>query len=171
MNTTNPVKLVMAFIILIAFRSQFQEMHHTRIERTKQEENTFNPEKLVLHLLTCYGVSDITANYITAQAAFESGYFNSSIFIENNNPFGMKLARQRITTASGSNRGHACYPSIHDAVKDFVLWMEYAGIPKDISNLEAYVNLLKQKGYFASCDKHYLKTLREILNRSNGYVA
>jgi len=171
MYTSSPVKLVLAFILLIAFRSQFPEVQYVHKLLSNKEEDTFSPEKLVLHLLTSHGVSEITANYITAQAKFESGYFNSTIYLENNNPFGMKLAKQRFTTASGTNRGHACYPSIHDAVKDFVLWMEYSGVPKDITNLEAYVNLLKQKGYFSSCDKHYLNTIREILSRSNGFVA
>ncbi len=171
MNTSNPVKWVLAFLLLISFRSQFTEMVRSYKHFLPTVQHILEPEKLVVSLLTHQGVSQMTANFIAAQATFESGNFNSTIFVENNNPFGMKLAKQRSTTALGSNRGHACYSSLHDAVKDFVLWMEFAGIPKDISNLEDYVILLKQKGYFESCDKHYLKTIREILSRSNGFVA
>jgi len=65
-----------------------------------------------------------------AQAKLESGNFNSPIFKENNNLFGMKLAQVRKTTATGKNRGHAKYNSWQDSVMDYKLWQDSNGMSK-----------------------------------------
>ena len=75
-----------------------------------------------------------------AQAKWESGHFQSPVFKENNNMFGMKLAHQRDTTAVGENRNHPKYRNWQDAVKDYKLWQSSNGmdkLPKD-----KYINKL-----------------------------
>lgn len=59
---------------------------------------------------------------VLAQARLESGNFNSQIFRENNNLFGMKMPWRRATFASGVNRGHAVYDSWEHSVYDYALW-------------------------------------------------
>ena len=56
---------------------------------------------------------------VYAQAVLESGEFTSRIWTENNNPFGMKVAKSRNTTAIGANRGHAVYKNWRMAVLDY----------------------------------------------------
>ena len=71
-------------------------------------EDVFSPEALEKYL------SELNirhADIVYSQAKLESGNFSSKIFKENNNLFGMKRARQRATTATGENRGHATYSS------------------------------------------------------------
>jgi hypothetical protein len=77
---------------------------------------------------------------VLAQAKWESAHFKSKVFQENNNLFGMKLARQRNTTAVGENRGHAKYDNWQDSVKDYKLWQDSNGM----SNLpkEQYISKL-----------------------------
>jgi len=65
-----------------------------------------------------------------AQAKWESTHFTSNIFLDNHNLFGMKLARQRDTTAIGMNRNHAKYKNWQDSVKDYRLWQLSNGMDK-----------------------------------------
>lgn len=55
------------------------------------------------------------------QAQIESAHFKSNIFRENNNLFGMKMAKKRKTVAIGVNRGHAKYSSWQASVLDYKL--------------------------------------------------
>lgn len=59
-----------------------------------------------------------------AQAILESGNFKSKLAKENNNLFGMRLARVRETTAKGQKYGYANYLSWKDSVKDYKLWQD-----------------------------------------------
>jgi flagellum-specific peptidoglycan hydrolase FlgJ len=61
---------------------------------------------------------------VVAQALLESKHFKSDLFLANNNPFGMKFARQRKTTAIKENRHQAYYKNWVDAVKDYKLFQE-----------------------------------------------
>ena len=60
-----------------------------------------------------------------AQVILETGNFTSAIYLENNNLFGMKLAKCRVTTAIGENRHSAVYRSWFDSLIDYKLWQEY----------------------------------------------
>lgn len=97
---------------------------------------------------------------VMAQAICESG-FNSPIFKENNNLFGMKEARSRMTTATGTNRNHATYDNWKMCVVDRMLYEA------------VYLNKLSRKQYLAYLDKlysetsGYSKTLEEIIKKRN----
>lgn len=56
---------------------------------------------------------------VLAQAYLESGNFTSRIFRENNNMFGMKCARKRMTTHQGEQYGHAYFDTWEDCVLDY----------------------------------------------------
>ena len=64
------------------------------------------------------------ADIVLAQAILESGNFKSKLAKENNNLFGMRLARVRETTAKGQKYGYANYLSWKDSVKDYKLWQD-----------------------------------------------
>jgi uncharacterized FlgJ-related protein len=59
---------------------------------------------------------------VFAIARLESGNFTSTLFLENNNCFGMKRAAQRPTTASGVKGGYAKYDNWQMSVIDFALY-------------------------------------------------
>lgn len=58
------------------------------------------------------------------QAQIESGHFNSKIFKEGNNLFGMKLPERRPTVAIGKHRGHAKYNSWQASVIDYKIMQD-----------------------------------------------
>jgi uncharacterized FlgJ-related protein len=81
---------------------------------------------------------------VMAQAIIESGHFKSNVFRANNNLFGMKLARQRATTAKGTNLNHAYYENWRESVLDYALFQS------------AYLrNLKTEEAYLEYLDKNY----------------
>ena len=118
------------------------------------------------------GLSDRLATYLVGQARHESNNYQSRLATELNNVFGMGLPRVRATLASPSGtfaegQEMAKFGSIQDAVKDLVLWMKFNRAPLDFPSLPAYVNFLKQKGYFADSAANYLAGVSARMNQAN----
>jgi uncharacterized FlgJ-related protein len=88
---------------------------------------------------------------VLSQARLETGNFQSDIFKENHNLFGMKLPETRPTFAVGVNRGHAQYRNWRESVIDYALLQSYiiARLP-EINNKE-YRNYI-QKFYSTTSD-------------------
>jgi len=88
---------------------------------------------------------------VLSQARLETGGFQSAIFKENHNLFGMKLAETRPTLAIGINRGHAQYRNWKESVMDYALLQSYiiAKLP-NVNNSE-YRNYI-QKFYSTTHD-------------------
>lgn len=93
------------------------------------------------------------------QAILETNNFQSSIFIENNNLFGMKIAINRPTTSIGVNKNHAVYENWRQSVIDYALFQtSYA---RNITNEEDYYNFLKN---YAE-DSLYVYKLKQIKSK------
>lgn len=102
-------------------------------------------------------VSVDSSQFIAAQAAHETGGFKSELMKNFNNLFGMKYPRLRHTTAIGkTGNGYASYRRDSDSVDDLILWLQYNNVPyNDFTNLNQYVNALKQKNYFEDSTTNY----------------
>lgn len=74
---------------------------------------------------------------VMAQAMIESGHFQSNIFRSNHNLFGMKEARQRVTTARGTNLNHAYYENWKESVIDYAMFQ--AAYLKDLKTEAEYL--------------------------------
>jgi uncharacterized FlgJ-related protein len=66
------------------------------------------------------------ADIVFNQARIESGNFSSTIYKENNNMFGMKVATQRPTTSIGENRGYAVYLNWQQSIIDYALLQSWS---------------------------------------------
>lgn len=95
------------------------------------------------------------ADIVYKQAVLESDNFKSTIFKENNNMFGMKLARSRITTAIGVKRNHAYYNNWRDCLIDYALYQE--AYLRSIKNKDEYLQYLSK--YYAE-DSNYIYKLK-----------
>jgi hypothetical protein len=102
----------------------FTSNPNNKVENLSQEEKLivvreyreFSEEKLIEK------ITELNFKYphiILAQAKLESGHFKSTIFLENNNMFGMKEAKLRANLAKGTNRGHAYYETWQESVIDY----------------------------------------------------
>ena len=99
---------------------------------------------------------------ILAQAKLESGHFKSTIFLENNNMFGMKEAKLRANLAKGTNRGHAYYDTWQDCILDYALY--YSTYLSDIRTEGEYFEYLKQN--YAE-DPTYVQRLKQIIKKQD----
>ena len=113
------------------------------------------------------GFNDIMSKFITSQSAFETADFNSKIFKENNNAFGMKYAGQMF--AAGEKNGYANYLNVDDSVSDFVKWynkhrQNIFSLPLIIFTLADYVRFLKNNNYFEALESSYLAGVQSYYN-------
>lgn len=122
-----------------------------------QRHDEFEKDKLVQML------KDLNVKFphiVMAQSIQETGRWKSAIFLENNNLFGMKEARSRITTAGGTSRNHAFYGHWRESVYDYAFYQcrYLAGIK---SEAEYYQYL---SASYAE-DPAYVQRVKEIVER------
>lgn len=96
---------------------------------------------------------------VMAQAMIESGHFQSNIFRSNHNLFGMKEARQRVTTAKGTNLNHAYYDNWKESVIDYAMFQ--AAYLKDLKSEAAYLMYLGENYAEAQNYDSAVKTMIE----------
>lgn len=126
------------------------------VESPKVEQVYSFKDSLIIYMFQV-GIQNIDIVY--TQAILETGYFKSSLFKEGHNMFGMKLARQRETTAIGEMLGHAKFSCWEDSVLDYFMWQEkYA---KDLTR-EEYLDYI-DKVY--SVNNQYKKLITKIMHR------
>lgn len=97
---------------------------------------------------------------IQAQAILESNSFKSNICQMNLNLFGMKEAKQRLTTATGTDNNHATYSNWQDSVLDRALFE--SSYLRTIKTKEQYFDYLG-KNYAE--DVNYVPKLKNILKQ------
>lgn len=133
------------------------------------KENKKNNLQEVIEFTPCY--KDSIANFlielkvkyphiVLSQSIIESGNYTSKIFLENNNPFGMKLSWNRATTALGIKNGYAYYSNLRDAIIDYAFMQ--SSYYRSAKTEEDYY-LLLQKSYAE--DKEYINKVRKIANK------
>lgn len=119
---------------------------------TVYDSDIFTPERLYNYIVEC-GIK--FPDIVYRQALLESGRFSSDIFLCGNNLFGMKVAKQRPTTAIGEYKGHAEYSSWKMSVQDYALFQSafmrkhnteekyYNALGRSYAENENYIRLLK----------------------------
>ena len=99
---------------------------------------------------------------VLAQAILETGHFESKIFVENNNLFGMKEARVRLNLAKGTQYGHAYYDNWKESVSDYALW--YSTFAYKCKNEKQLYKLLNKQYAEAT---YYPQALKRIIKENN----
>lgn len=121
------------------------------------KSDKFTEDKLKQYLL------DLNVKFphiVFAQAKLESANFQSNIFRENNNIFGMKVAKSRVTTNVGNDNGHAKYENWRQSVLDYAFYQ--ASFLSDLKTEDDYYNYLN-KNYAEVPD--YAKRVKSIANQ------
>lgn len=99
---------------------------------------------------------------VYAQSLIETGYFNSKIFKENNNLFGMRQARTRVTTAQGTQYNHAYYENWRESVYDYAFYQ-----CRYLSGLKTEEEYLAYLGRSYAEDPNYLSKIRSLVKKEN----
>ncbi|QIG64811.1 hypothetical protein SJC03_133 [Bacteroides phage SJC03] len=141
----------------------------TIVEARENKKDNLKNLQGVIEFTPCY--KDSIANFlielkvkyphiVLSQSILESGNYTSKIFLENNNPFGMKLSWNRSTTALGIKNGYAYYSNLRDAIIDYAFMQ--SSYYRSAKTEEDYY-LLLQKSYAE--DKEYINKVRKIANK------
>ena len=119
------------------------------------EKDAFSKEKMATML------ADLNVRYPwipMAQSMIETGQWKSEVFLENNNLFGMREAKSRITTSIGTNLNHAEYNSWRESVYDYAFYQSrYLGNIKSESEYYQYL-----AASYAE-DPGYVKKVQQIV--------
>ena len=141
------------------FKEALNEPIETELIVLDSSESTFSREALVEEIKK---LNIRFPHIVLAQSILETGYWESRIYQENHNLFGMKQARARATTANGTQLGHAYYDDWKESVTDYALYQA------------AYLNKIrKENQYLRYLDKNYAeakdydKKLEAIIEREN----
>lgn len=114
----------------------------------KFKQRSFNRENFK-DALKETGLPTQHLNEIFKHAQRESGNFKSKIFRDQNNAFGMRLAKRRKTLANDRKRGYAVYGEWYDSVYDYWLWYE----KKPIQPKGSWGGYLRSRNYMHPGDR------------------
>jgi len=109
------------------------------------------------------GFDTQTARYVVAQSGHETAGWTSSIYLKNNNAFGMKYAGQ--INAAGQKNGYANYSTVRMSVQDLGIWVHRRAFLIPFVSLTHYVHFLKMNRYFEDSEANYLKGCENWYNK------
>jgi len=160
-KTLTGVGVAIGLLLVLGFTSKPKDKIQTLSQEERliviREYNEFSETKLIEK------IKQLNFRYphiILAQAKLESGHFKSTIFLENNNMFGMREAKLRANLAKGTNRNHAYYDSWQDCVLDYALY--YSTYLYKIKTEGEYFEYLRQN--YAE-DPTYVQRLKQIIEK------
>jgi len=158
------MKIFVIFVVSISlFGLTIQRTKQNRTESEVMiimaEHNEFSADKL-------FGmINKMNFKYpyiVYAQAILETSNFQSRIFKENHNIFGMKQAVIRITKSLGTQYEHAYYKNWMESLDDYALYSSTYLSP--LNNESEYFNYLGQN--YAE-DSQYVSKLKQIIITMN----
>jgi len=145
--------IYLLFVLASCQTKQIVVKHHTH-EVVVQPTEVFS-ERLLKQEIERLNLRH--PDIVFAQAVLESSRFKSDLFKSNNNMFGMKVARQRPTTAVKSVRGYAWYPTWRESLLDYAMMSS-----KYFSRLNRNEYLQYLADNYAE-DKKYINKLLNII--------
>lgn len=119
----------------------------------------FSKDKLVQML------KDLNIKYphiVLAQSMIETGNWKSKIFLENQNLFGMREAKSRITTAAGTQHNHAYYEHWRASVYDYAFYQ--SRYLHNLKNENEYFQYLSAN--YAE-NPNYINAVRSLIEKEN----
>jgi hypothetical protein len=103
---------------------------------------------------------------LIAQAKHETGNFQSNLFRNHNNMFGMKIPRSRTSFRNGqvtlNGETFSTFASLEQSAKDQLAYLEAVNFPRVNDSFE-FVAALQNRGYFTDNFGNYLKGVQSWL--------
>ena len=149
----SPITLLIALICAVGLLILLRQF--LPISRRKEK-----PSKQIFRILKKQGLEPAMSRLLVAQAIHETGNFNSRLFLQENNAFGMKVPSIRKTLNVNPKQGQfSTFLSVEDSVKDMLLYLDHFNIPLNVENPFIYAKILKSKNYFEDDTEIYFKGL------------
>jgi Mannosyl-glycoprotein endo-beta-N-acetylglucosaminidase. len=148
------------------------EKKKRRLWHKKDSAEIAQIETTIFSTLLAQCVDSSMAKTIVAIAKHESNNFNSKLFRDTNNLFGMTYPPKRPTLAQGHGvyidngnvRRFCKFDDVATATRDFVLYLQHWNYPLDIQSPEAMVRIMKSKRYFEAPEGLYLRAVKRHIN-------
>jgi hypothetical protein len=122
-----------------------------------KKSDSFSSQKLVTMMK---GLNIKFAWIPMAQSIVETGHWKSNIFVENNNLFGMKEAKQRVTTADGTQNNHAFYESWKESVYDYAFYQS-----RYLSSIKSEQEYFEYLSASYAEDPNYIRVLKATIEK------
>jgi len=159
-TSTNSAGTLLGWVSFLSLAALFLSLLKTWSNRKKMI-TTSKDGGNIYRLLLGAGFQEKFAQWITAQAAHETGNFTSYIYLNNFNAFGMKYMNQK--TAAGEKNGYAYYENFAGSVADYRrLFKSYGFV--SVGTVENYIRFLKSRKYFEANEQDYLTAVKYFLN-------
>jgi uncharacterized FlgJ-related protein len=164
-NIINKItKIPLILLIILLFVNSNTSQTKILYENSNEKayiiiEDEFTKEKLISEIKRL----NIKFPYIVlAQSILETNYWSSNIFYQNNNLFGLKEAKIRITTARKTINNHAYYDNWRESLFDYCLYQTaYLSKIKKEDDYYLYIG-----SYYAE-DPLYVSSLKYIIDNNN----
>ena len=158
------MKVFVIFAVLISLlgltiQSTKQNRTESEVMIIMAEHNEFSADKLIGMIKK---MNFKYPHIVFAQAILETSNFQSRIFKENHNIFGMKQAVIRITKSLGTQYEHAYYKNWMESLDDYALYSSTYLSP--LNTESEYFNYLGQN--YAE-DSQYVSKLKQIIVTMN----
>lgn len=124
-----------------------------------KEADVFSKDKLVQML------KDLNVKYphiVLAQSIVETGRWESRIFFENHNLFGMREAKTRITTAGGTQYAHAYYSHWRESVYDYAFYQ-----CRYLSKIGSEGEYFQYLSASYAEDTNYVNVLKDVIEKES----
>jgi len=127
------------------------------IINANEVKDKFHKDKMVKELIR---LNVKFPHIVMAQSIIETGHWESKIFKENNNLFGMKEARRRIHTSITTQYNHAYYDSWSESLYDYCFYQSrYLGTVK---TEQEYFNYLSRS--YAEAP-NYISIIKRVIEK------
>ena len=147
-------------IVLLTTNFIKNEIDSEKIELISLFSNKVSKKKLVYFEILSQDIE--YPDIVFAQAMLESGYMSSTIYLENNNLFGMRFPGRRPTVALYSNKGYSVYDCWTKSIEDYKLFQDFL-FRKKKKTRDEYFNYL---GRLYAEDSSYVFFVKKIINEN-----
>jgi len=156
------ISLCVSFFAGRYFEISFLQKYERELILVNSEiqKNKFNRELFVSEL------KRLNVKYphiVMAQSIVETGNFSSRIFNKNNNLFGMKKSKYRVSTSLGSRFGHSYYINWKESLYDYIFYQNL--YLRDVKNESDYFDYLSS--HYAESGDDYVTALKKTIDREN----
>lgn len=111
------------------------------------------------------------ANYIPwliAQSKHETNNWRSSLFNNHKSLFGFKMSKRVEWDGyqgpqSPEGDYYAGYKNYADSAQHYLNWLRYNGVSPDLDNLEDFIGVIRDKGFFTDTYENYLNGVRRFV--------
>lgn len=140
------------------------EIDSESIELVSLFYNKISKEELVYFEILSQNIE--YPDIVFAQAILESGYMSSTIYLENNNLFGMRFPERRPTVALYPNKGYSLYECWIKSIEDYKIFQDFL-FRKRKKTRDEYFDYLSR--LYAE-DSNYVFFVKKIINENKNIL-